>query len=291
MIKTALEMLSMKFASLLSLRNVAPIAAGQVGSNSAFLSKKHESDQTVCNSNNSSINMHQMRSIAINNSVKQAAVAIQTRKKSAIQQIEVPPPPKKPKTPWLLFVSDRRDEYLRRNPDATATQLISSLAKEYNSSDVSKYHQMYDQLHEDYLKSRVSYEQSLTDEQRSQLEQTKESKRLNRIKKEVNKLKPPVLPRNAANLYCAEMCLKDDVKEQFKSKTSSSVFSELFAKYRTFDEQTKRKYVELQAKDRVRFKSEFNNWYEKVMNDNNVRAGVKNYIEAMHARYKLLGYI
>lgn len=206
-------------------------------------------------------------------------------------EAQLPLKPKKPITPWILFVRERKDEILSRKDKMTAAELAVILAKEWKHIDKTKYEREYKQNHEEYMKLAERYEKSLTDEQRNILDLQKSLKRETKAAKMLRKTNPPILPRNPANLYCHERSKQDDFKEMLKFKKPAQVFSDIFKEYREMSDETKKRYIDMQEEDKARFQHEFLSWYEGVQNNENLTKAARDQANVMRDRLKSLNYI
>lgn len=204
--------------------------------------------------------------------------------------IEVPLRPKKPVTPWIAFVRERKEEIMSQRR-MTAPEIASILSKEWRQIDRSRYEQDYFKRREDYLRDLQNFENSLTEEQRDMLDVQKSAKRENRATKEIRKTNPPVLPRNSANFFCKKRSKDADIVEKLKTQRISEVFSNLFKEYRRLPADVKRKYVEMQEQDRVRFRNEFLDWYKDIHMNRELTKAAKDKAKVMRDRLKALNYI
>lgn len=172
-----------------------------------------------------------------------------------------------------------------------AAQLSVILAKEWKDAERSGYQREYQRLHDDYERRVREYEELLTEEQRDIIAVQKEMKRETKASKELRKTRPPVLPRNSANLYFQERSQQDDVKELRKTRKTADVFSDIFKEYRSLSESEKRKYLDMQEEDKSRFQHEFLIWFEGIQSNENLTKAAREQANAMRERLKALSYI
>lgn len=205
--------------------------------------------------------------------------------------INLPQRPKRPITPWLAFVRDKKDDVLKQKDKMTAAELAVVLAKEWKQTDKSRYQEEYDRQQQDYHRKLEEYNNSLTEEHRDYLVLQKKFNREHKAEKQLRKTKPPVLPRNPANLYCQERSKHADVKDQMKHRKPANVFSDIFKEYRELSECEKKKYLEMQEEDKSRFQHEFLVWYESIQNNENLTKATREKADALRARFKSLNYI
>lgn len=239
----------------------------------------------------------QTRSLSTSPSSSHAPVLAVGTKASKINaaimeaELDLPTKPKKPLTPWLAFVKDRKDEVLSQKYKMTASELAVILSKEWRYLDKSKYEKEYHERRDEYLRQTENYENSLTNQQREYLGIRKNLLREDKALRYLKRSKPPKLPRTCANFYCTERCKEPEIKEAMKSGNSGKVFSDLFKEYRSLSEYEKEKYVKLAQQDRVRFQEEFRLWYEGVLATPNLNKNVHEQANIMHAKFEALNYI
>lgn len=203
----------------------------------------------------------------------------------------LPTKPKKPVTPWLAFLHEKKDDVVLKNGPMTASQLASHLANEWRTIDKTKYQLEFKHKLENYHRAVESYRNSLSDEQRAVIEYQKNLKKESKELKKLRSTKLPTLPRNPINIYCSERSKDPDIKDQMKTRKAISVLRDLFQEYRHLSDFDKEKYVGLQKKDRLRFEHEFNEWYENVMSDSNLSETIRDKAKTLRARFQNLSYI
>lgn len=206
--------------------------------------------------------------------------------------IDLPNRPKKPVTPWIMFVRERKDQVIAEHGSKmSAAEISKILAKEWQRIDKSRYENEYKRLHQDYERRIKAYEDALTDEQLDLIGFQKEAKRESRAMKQLKKTGPPVMPRNPANLYCHVRSKQDDFKELLKTKRPPEVFKEIFQEYRSLSDSEKQKYLAMQEEDKSRFQQEFLAWFEGVQNNENLTKAVREQANQMRERLRALKYI
>lgn len=205
-------------------------------------------------------------------------------------ELNLPAKPKKPRTPWLLFVAENKDGILKER-NMTAAEMAKILSKEWSQVDRTKYEEEYSRLRAEYERQTKEYEESLNDEHRQLLALQKESVRDSRLARDLRKTKPPRLPRSAPNLYVAEKCQEEQVKKEFAANKSSVVLTRLLKEYKELDEESKVKYEDLKQRDKLRFQHEFIQWYEGIHSDKNTTNRIRAKADQMFTRFKSLSYI
>lgn len=288
-------MLALKFVSS-SVRGVSVLAKNQLG----FTISSATAPSNNLLFNHVMVNtdfVQQNRSIAVHNTVNSAHVTTVGKKAQKITaalmeaELDLPIKPKKPVTPWVAFVRDRKDELMNQNRGITAAEIAQILAREWKDSDKSQYEREYNDRRQVYLKKVEEYENSLTDQHREYLAVKKDLVKENRALKSIRKTKPPKLPRTCTNLFTQKRWNDPDIQEQVKHRSATEVLRDLFKEYRELSPEEKEKYIAMQQKDRLRFKTEFSKWYESVKNDSSLSHAARDQANIMQAKFKALSYI
>lgn len=204
---------------------------------------------------------------------------------------DLPLKPKKPVTPWIAFLQDRKSDYANYGQGMKATEMSVILSKEWREMDRSKYEDDYKRKHEEYLRAVQEYEDSLTDEQRDAIKSYKDVVRQVKAKKQIFKSHPPRLPRNAANMFCHHRSKQHDVKEDLQRRKPGAVFKDLFEEYRNLSADEKKRYIDMQEEDKTRFAREFKVWYESIQNNENLTRAARDHAEQMRGKLLALNYI
>lgn len=288
-------MLSLKLIST-SLRGVSAKISNQFGAvaSAPVADLNHQSNNCKLSSLSQDTKLSQdYRPFSIS-SVSQAS-SVRTSRRNDIPadlvDVNLPEKPKKPVTPWISFVRERKDEVLRRKAKMTAAELAVILAREWKQMDKTKYEQEYKAQQEQYKNLIEHYQTSLTADQLDLLEFQKNAKREAKASKLLRKTHLPVLPRNAANFYCQERSKQNDFKEQLKYKKSAQLFSEIFKEYKGLSDDEKAKYIEMQDEDRARFQHEFIGWYESVQTNENLTKAAREQANMLRDKFKARKYI
>lgn len=288
-------MLALKFVSNY-VRGVSVLAKNQLGS--TISSATAPSNNLL--SNHVMVNtdfVQQNRSIAVHHRVNSAHVATVGKKAQKITaalmeaELDLPIKPKKPVTPWVAFVRDRKDDLMNQHRGITAAEMAQILAREWKNSDKSQYEKEYDDRRQVYLKKVEEYENSLTDQHREYLAVKKNLVKENRALKSIRRTKPPKLPRTCTNLFTQKRWNSPDIQELVKYRSTTEVLRDLFKEYRGLSPEEKAKYIAMQQEDRLRFKREFSEWYESVKNDGSLTHAAREQADIMLAKFKALSYI
>lgn len=288
-------MLAFKFVST-SVRGISALATNQFGFTSA--SATAPSNSSLFNHAKVGYDFEQQcRSIASSNKVDSAHITTAGKKAQKITaalmeaEIDLPAKPKKPITPWVAFVKDRKDEVLNQNKGITAADMAQILSREWRNSDRSQYEKEYNDRREIYLKKVEKYENSLTDQHREYLAVKKSLVKENRALKSIRKTKPPKLPRTCTNMFTQEKWNTPELQEQLKYRSATEVLKDLFKEYRSLSPEEKEKYIAMQQEDKIRFKNEFIRWYESVKDDKSLSHAAREQANIMKAKYEALSYI
>lgn len=270
-------MISFKFIATSSIKGVAT----QLASPITFITPLQVSQQ-----------INYGRSISSSNNLHASALKPHKLRTAIMEaEINLPPKPKKPITPWLAFVRDRKDEVLRQHGTLPANKLTQILSKEWKDLDKTDYVREFEIRQENYYAKVEDYKNSLTDAQREYLNLRRDYLREDKANQVIRRSKPPKLPRNIPNMYIYDRCQEPHIKDQMKDRKASEVFSDLFKEYRELSEEQKQKYVNLQEDDKIRFQQEFMQWYDSIKSDKTLGKAVIEQANIMYERYKALSYI
>ena len=151
--------------------------------------------------------------------------------------------PKKWKTGYIFYCTENRTEVKEANPDFSATQITTELAKKWKSlsdRDKKKYEDMSQ-------KDRVRYDGEMTSyEPPSDSETTKKSR-----KKEKT---GPKRPTQAYIFFCKSQ--RDVVKRENPDMNGKNVTAELGARWKALSEDEKKPYLALVEEDKKRYENE-----------------------------------
>lgn len=202
-------------------------------------------------------------------------------------QTSIPEKPKKPVTPWIAFIRDRRGDILRQKPDASVTEITSTLAKEWRQMDKSRYIDDYQRRRDEHSRRVEAYENSLTFEQLNLIEQEKSKKRESRAQKEIKKTNPPTKPRNAANLFISSRSNDLDVRERLKHSSMAEILKSLAEEYRNLSDSEKQRYLNMQEDDRQRYRQQFAQWYDSIQKRTDLTKAARQIAETMRIKAKM----
>lgn len=96
----------------------------------------------------------------------------QNASKSALRQLKdttLPPKPKKPEPPFLLYVKHAKARFLEETPDMKYAQILKSASREWTELDLTKKEYFLNQYYKNreiYMNELKEYYNSFTDEQK-----------------------------------------------------------------------------------------------------------------------------
>lgn len=267
-----------------SLRGVSALASNQIGSSVTTVTANTSYQQKF-----SSI---QCRPISTSIPLNRVMTAEKRKEKQQLLEMELnlPSKPKKPRTPWLLFMQSRLGDLKSQSEKMTAPQIVSILSEEWKRVDKTPYEEQYSRDRDEYLRQLESYYDSLNDDHKNYLEQKRVQNRRSNAMKQLRKTNPPKTPRNCAQMYSKERFKDPEVKAQLATMKPAQIFSKLFEEYRALPAEEKQKYIEMQEKDKSRFSAEFYDWYQEIQNNDDLSKSAREEAETMRNRFVNLGY-
>ena len=154
-----------------------------------------------------------------------------------------PNAPKKWKTGYIFYCTENRAEVKEANPDFSATQITTELAKKWKSLTEKEKKKFEDMSQKD----RVRYDDEMTGyEPPSDVETTKKSR-----KKEKT---GPKRPTQAYIFFCKAQ--RDVVKQENPNMNGKNVTAELGARWKALTDEEKKPYVALGDEDKKRYEAE-----------------------------------
>lgn len=118
-----------------------------------------------------------------------AGLKSETREKLKI--LNLPEKPKKPLTAYFIYLSEHRQEVVKKNPNLKMTEIIKHLGIKWRNIDESekeKYSKDYKAQLSEYHNKLEEYKKKLTDEQKEFLEDLSKEKHEDRIKRQLRKV-------------------------------------------------------------------------------------------------------
>jgi len=148
--------------------------------------------------------------------------------------------PKRPKSSYLFFCEDKRDEVKEDYPDLKATEITSKLGELWKAlpdSDKTKYIEQAEEAKESYKEKMSSYVRP-SDEELLQLAASKKGKKGKKRPKDPN---APKRPKSSYLFFCEDK--RDLVKEAEPELKATEVTSKLGQLWKALSEKQKQKYV------------------------------------------------
>ncbi|XP_054720331.1 uncharacterized protein LOC129229971 [Uloborus diversus] len=200
---------------------------------------------------------------------------------------ELPSPPKKPLTAYMIFCKETRKEILKDKPALSGIEQIKVLAEKWSHlsrENKEPYEVIARESTLAYGEAHKKFYENLTTEQKEELArvkaQKKESRRLLKLRKA---LKETGLPKPAGSAY--NLFIRSQAKLKIDIKEPTKFIKEVAEVWKNLPEEKKKEF-ELQAqKDKERFALEMQNWKDKLAKENKLDL-FKNF-EEMRKRGKL----
>ncbi len=168
--------------------------------------------------------------------------------------------PKNAKSAYMFFCADKRAEVKEQNPELTPKEITTKLGSMWKEikdveEEVEKYNELASADKDRYKEEMANYVPSEVSEGESDAEEKKDKKK--RAKK------PKDAPKNAKSAYmffCQEM--RASVKEENPELSAKDITTKLGAMWKEIkdDEEEVKKYNELAATDKDRYKEEMANY-------------------------------
>ncbi|XP_055953658.1 uncharacterized protein LOC129989272 [Argiope bruennichi] len=180
--------------------------------------------------------------------------------------LNIPPPPKKPLTAYMIYCKDNRKELLKEHPTLTSTEQIKKLAAQWNSLSLAMKEPYENKAREStvlYGEAHKRYYENLTEEQRHEIAiakaEKKEARRLLKLKKALRETGIPKSPVPAYALFVQSQAKDKDIKD------AAEFIKEAAEKWKTLSEAEKKKFEEQAHKEKTRFNNEMEKWKKKLM--------------------------
>lgn len=187
---------------------------------------------------------------------------------SSSSEVKVPPRPKRPLSPYMLFIKDKKKEMFGDYSKVSATNQVKILSEKWRSlSEVEKqiYSEKFKENLNEYTKVNEAYMKSLTEEQRqivqNQFRLRKEQLRQKRWKSTLRKLNKPIRPRSPYNFFIAER-----LTLTFGTPVSEKI-RKIAADWKDLPEEKKKIYKKKAEDDKIRFATEMEKWKSKMLSE------------------------
>lgn len=185
---------------------------------------------------------------------------------SAKGEVDVPPPPKRPPSSYMVFCKENRPNVLKEYPDLRGAELIKILAAKWATLTPSlrkPYEETARQSTIIYGKLHKEFYENLTDDQRHALLKLKTVKQeIKKIQKLKKALKDSGKPRAPTNAYSTFVQMK--AKEIGEIRSGPNFIKQAAEDWKALSEEEKRVFYEKAKEDRQRFEIELTKWKEKL---------------------------
>uniref|UniRef100_A0A1B6KJS9 HMG box domain-containing protein n=1 Tax=Graphocephala atropunctata TaxID=36148 RepID=A0A1B6KJS9_9HEMI len=193
-------------------------------------------------------------------------------KQSFYDKLNVPPKPKKPMTPFFLFMAQVRPTLTKEYPEKKITELVKIAAERWTNVD-SKLKEKLTQQYKDeiinYNKTKFEYENKLSPEDKEKIKRAElhslDIKEQRRTKKKSRELGKPKRPLTAFMKY-----LTSRVYDRTKYPEHKEWVRAVSQEWKTLNPQAKAK---LEAESKLDFQSwnhKLNEWEEKMIKEGNI---------------------
>lgn len=213
-------------------------------------------------------------------------------RKTVEEDLNLPPRPKQPLTPWQAFVREKKDEVLRHNPAITAPQMAKILAKDWENTDKLAYKSVFEEEKKIFLERLNEYNNSLTNDQIDYLSKKKSLDKQAKALRELRRHKLPSKPRTAVSLYVADKSSDPSIKEEMRGiGNAAKVLARLNSEYKDFvSDSEKEKYVKMAQEERQKFREDFENWYNAIQSNKDITLAARKLATELYSKYSRLGY-
>lgn len=191
------------------------------------------------------------------------------KKATREKRLKDPDAPKRPKTTYLLFCGDKRDDVKRKNKEMKATEITKKLGemwKALSEDKKAKYKKIYEEDKARYDEEMKDYKRP-SDEDLEQLEinQKKSRKKGDGEKKERKKKDPDAPKKNRSAYTFFSVDKRAGVKEDNPEMTASEISKELGRMWKEdfAQEDDRAEWVEMAEKDKERYTTELEEYKER----------------------------
>lgn len=210
---------------------------------------------------------------------------VETREK--LKALKIPEKPKRPLSPYLQFITEKRPALLKDNPKMKLTEVIKLLSTEWKSvSDEKKekYKEKYQKNWEVYNQEIAKYNANLSEEQKQAMHAATTEKRKDKQKRNLTKLiketEKPKRPVGPYLLYLKEQSLA-------KNMSQKDLMASLKGQWAALPEAEKKKYQDEYVKENEKYNVLLRSWEEKMIAEGHkdlVRAKTLQEIEVRPSR-------
>jgi exonuclease VII large subunit len=192
------------------------------------------------------------------------AAVVQVRHARVKAFPDLPEKPKRPPSPWLLFLTERRNELKQRveYQDLSLMEMSKRISEEWrNFDELDKipYKEKYEESLDEYRRQKEEYTGSLTPENKRVLRSIKsEGKQgLRKFEKEIPK---PKYPGNGYILF-VKSCLRENPRSE--DEDMKDWIRECAQRWQNLDEETKLRLNEQASPLMKKYREELREWKDK----------------------------
>ncbi|XP_072378435.1 transcription factor A, mitochondrial-like [Diabrotica undecimpunctata] len=192
---------------------------------------------------------------------------LKTDIKERIKSLNIPEKPKKPLTPYLQFLNQRRNIIVKENPNIGPKDVLRKLSEEWKQVSEEQKAKMKEKFHEEsemYDKKILKFNTDLTEEQREVLQLANNEKKEQRKKRKTTKLlketHKPKRPQGPYLLYLQEQSKIRNVPLNILMKTIKNDWAEV-------PESQKEKFKAQYAKENEKYELELEKWEKRMISE------------------------
>ncbi|XP_028132635.1 transcription factor A, mitochondrial [Diabrotica virgifera virgifera] len=192
---------------------------------------------------------------------------IKTETKERLKSLNIPEKPKKPLTPYLQYVNQKRSTIVKENPNILPKDVLRKLSEEWKQvteEEKEKLKEKYQKEAEIYDKDILKFNTALTAEQREILQIANNEKKEDRKKRKITKLlketHKPKKPQGPYLLYLQEQSKIRNVPLNILIKTVKNDWAQV-------SDSQKEKYRAQYAKEHEKYEIELENWEKKMISE------------------------
>ncbi|XP_063697636.1 zinc finger protein 234-like [Culicoides brevitarsis] len=195
-------------------------------------------------------------------------------KKSQMELASIPPRPKRPLSPFFLYMFETRPKYASENPQLKAIQVSQELAKNWRELDASKktrYVQEYEKEKQKYAVEITKYNSKLTPEMKESLQNARrklvEDRARRVIKARSKDLGKPKRPLSGYMVFVTQMRSVDPKKSTEKL---TEYVKRISMKWNKMSEVEKKPYLDEGDKKIAQYKIDLEKWEQRMIKEGNL---------------------
>ncbi|KAG8188077.1 hypothetical protein JTE90_014315 [Oedothorax gibbosus] len=190
----------------------------------------------------------------------------------SVKKVDIPAPPKRPLTAYMIFCKENRLNILKEDPTLSSTDQIKRLAVKWSelNNDMKKTYELSArQSTLVYGEAHKKFYESLTEVQKEELARLKEEKKESRRRLRLNRaLQKSGIPKPAASAYTLFVKAEaNKIKGDIHSPTE--FIKGIAEKWKKLTPEAKAQYEKEAVADKKRFESEMEKWKDQLIADGN----------------------